>query len=228
MSKTGSGVNPAELSSIHNSAASFGDMVRRHGSAVLFLQPNLRRSCKLNVVPDVQISGEVQRMAKMSHKYGLRTVAVLEALKGAAVIALCVILLSLLHKNLDSVVDQVTGWLRLNPDSRIADWFYDLADRTTGRGIWTAVSVGLGYSGCRFAEAYGLWNQRHWAEWFALISGAIWVPVELFALITHPQWIRLAVLLVNIGVVLYILRILIENRRERCEEKCVDHSPTAD
>ncbi len=156
----------------------------------------------------------------MSHKYGLRTVAVVEALKGAAVLALCVVLLSLLHKDLDSVVDQLIDWLRLNPDSRVADWFYELADRTTGRGIWTAVTVGLAYSTCRFVEAFGLWNERHWAEWFAVISGAIYVPFELFALISHPHWTKLVVLLGNILVVLYILRILVENRRERC----CDHS----
>ena len=38
---------------------------------------------------------------QLSHKYGLRTVAVMEALKGLAVLALCVVLLSLLHKDLD-------------------------------------------------------------------------------------------------------------------------------
>ena len=166
-------------------------------------------------------------MANLSHKYGLRTVAVFEALKGAAVIALCIVLLSLLHKDLDSVVDHLTEWLRLNPDSRVADWFYDLADRTTGRGIWTAVSVGLAYSVCRLVEAYGLWNQRQWAEWLAVISGAAYLPVELIALIAHPQWIRLAVLVGNTVVVLYILRILIETRRERiqrkeCADKCAD------
>src|ERR1700692_5082604 len=103
-------------------------------------------------------------MGKVSHKYGLRTVACLEATKGVAVIALCLILLSLLHKDLDTVVDHLIEWLRLNPDSRVADWFYDLADRTTGRGIWTAAAVGLGYAGCRLAEGYGLWNQRGRAE----------------------------------------------------------------
>lgn len=160
--------------------------------------------------------GEVQRMGKLNHKYGLRTVAVVEAVKGAAVIALCFVLLSLLHKDLDTVVDHVTEWLRINPDSRVADWFYDLADRTTGRGIWTAVSVGLVYAMGRFIEAYGLWNQRHWAEWFAVISGAIYLPFELFSLIAHPHWTKLGVLVANILVVLYILRILVENRRERC------------
>ncbi len=164
-------------------------------------------------------------MAKLSHKYGLRMVAVVEALKGVAVLALCIVLLSLLHKDLDSVVDHLTELLRLNPDSRVADWFYELADRTTGRGIWTAASVGVAYSACRFAEAYGLWNQRPWAEWFAVISGALYIPFELAALIAHPHWIRLGVLLGNVLVVLYILRILVENRRERCEIKqCADKS----
>lgn len=156
------------------------------------------------------------RRGELSHKYGLRTVAVMEALKGLAVLALCFVLLSLLHKDLDSVVDQLTTWLRVNPDSRVADWFYELADRTTGRGIWTAVSVGLVYSLCRFVEGYGLWNQRHWAEWFAVISGAVYLPFELFAMVAHPHWTKVVVLVVNILVVLYILRILIETRRSRC------------
>jgi len=165
-------------------------------------------------------------MGKHSHKYGLRTVAAIEAVKGAAVIALCVVLLSLLHKDLDSVVDHLTDFLRLNPDSRVADWFYDLADRTTGRGIWTAVGVGLVYSAGRFVEAYGLWNERHWAEWFAVISGAIYVPFELIGAIRHPHWIRLVVLTVNLLVVFYILWILIENRRDRAEaEACAANSP---
>ncbi len=161
-------------------------------------------------------------MGKLSHKYGLRTVAVLEALKGAAVVALCIVLLSLLHQDLNTIADRLTDWLRLNPDSRVADWFYELADRTTGRGIWTAVSVGIAYSACRFVEGYGLWNERQWAEWFAVISGAVYVPFELFAVIAHPQWIRVAVLLGNIIVVLYIVRILMENRRERQTPECAD------
>lgn len=157
-------------------------------------------------------------MGKVSHKYGLRTVACLEGTKGLAVIALCSILLSLLHKDLDTVVDHLIEWLRLNPDSRVADWFYDLADRTTGRGIWTAVSVGFCYSTMRFVEAYGLWHERHWAEWFAVISGAIYLPLEGYAMVMHPDLIRFALLNGNLIVVLYIVWILIESRRERLEE----------
>ena len=159
-----------------------------------------------------------------SHKYGLRTIAIFEAAKGIAVIMLCAVLLSLLKKDLSTVVDHVTEWLRLNPDSRIADWFYDLAERTTGRGIWTAAGVGLVYSTCRLAEAYGLWNQRHWAEWFAVISGALYVPFEIYALVSHPGWKPLALVIGNLIVVLYVTSILVENRRERLAAAAAKHA----
>ncbi len=57
-------------------------------------------------------------MGKLNHKYGLRTVAVFEALKGAAVIALCAVLLSLLHQDLNTVVDQSDGLVAA--ESRLA------------------------------------------------------------------------------------------------------------
>jgi uncharacterized membrane protein (DUF2068 family) len=154
-----------------------------------------------------------------SHKYGLRTIAVFEASKGLAAVAICIFLLSLLHQDLSSVVDRVTEVLRLSPDSRFADWLYTLADRTTGRGIWMAASVLLAYSIARFVEAYGLWNERHWAEWFAAISGALYVPFEVYALFSHPEWKRLGLLIGNVVLLLYVGSILLENRRERLREK---------
>ncbi len=160
-----------------------------------------------------------------SHKYGLRTIAVFEASKGLAVIGLCALLLSLLHQDLNSVVDRVTEVLRLNPESRFADWLYDLAGRTTGRGIWTAASVMLTYSTIRFVEAYGLWNQRHWAEWVAVISGALFVPFEVYALIAHPEWKMLALLVGNVMLVAYVTSILVENRRERMRRGAPSSEP---
>ena len=152
----------------------------------------------------------------LNHKYGLRLVGALEALKGLAVLLLCFALLSLLHQDLTTVVDRLMSLLRINPDSHFADLFYEMADRTTGRGIWTAFTVGLLYSACRFVEGYGLWHQRLWAEWFAVISGAIYLPLEVYTLIAHPHWTKLVVLVINIVVVLYILRVMMEHRKHRC------------
>lgn len=150
-----------------------------------------------------------------------------EAVKGLAVVALCLVLISLLHKDLDSVVDRFTEILRINPDSRVADWFYELADRTTGRGIWTAVSVGFVYATGRFVEGYGLWKERHWAEWFSFLTGAIYLPFEVYAVINRPHWTRFAVLLGSVIVVLYMLKVLLDNRRER-NACCAEHRAHAE
>jgi uncharacterized membrane protein (DUF2068 family) len=150
-----------------------------------------------------------------SQKFGLRTVAVLEAAKGVAAIAVCLLLLSLVGKDLSEVAVQLTSFLRINPDSHLAYRCVELANRITGRGIWIAFSVGCVYVCCRFVEAYGLWNQRRWGEWLAVITGSIYLPLEIYAVIRSANWINILVLGGNLLVVLYILAIMLDNRRRR-------------
>jgi ATP/maltotriose-dependent transcriptional regulator MalT len=38
------------------------------------------------------------------------------------------------------------------------------------------------------AEAYGLWRERHWAEWLAAVSATIYIPVEIHEIVKHPSW----------------------------------------
>jgi uncharacterized membrane protein (DUF2068 family) len=61
------------------------------------------------------------------------------------------------------------------------------------------------YAIVRFAEAYGLWNDREWAEWFALLSGAMYLPWEMYSLMRHPLPVKWAILLANLAIVLYML-----------------------
>ena len=69
-----------------------------------------------------------------------------------------------------------------------------------------ALAVGAAaYSIIRLVEAYGLWNERIWAEWFALISGALYVPFESYELVRRPTMVHLTVLLINLGIVFYML-----------------------
>jgi len=49
-----------------------------------------------------------------------------------------------------------------------------------------------------------LWRERAWAEWLALISGAIYLPFEIYELIRRPDLVRLGIFLVNLAVVLYM------------------------
>lgn len=64
------------------------------------------------------------------------------------------------------------------------------------------------YALVRFAEAYGLWWERRWAEWLAALSGGIYVPVEIYELSRGVSAIKAAALVLNLCVVAYVLRAL--------------------
>jgi uncharacterized membrane protein (DUF2068 family) len=73
----------------------------------------------------------------------------------------------------------------------------------------------LVYAAIRFTEAAGLWLEKEWAEWFALISGAIYVPLEITELVRHPNPIKWSVLTINLVIVLYMAWLLLDSYKRR-------------
>ncbi|MFZ0954009.1 MAG: DUF2127 domain-containing protein, partial [Candidatus Sulfotelmatobacter sp.] len=73
----------------------------------------------------------------------------------------------------------------------------------------------------RFAEAYGLWKQRTWAEWLAFISGTLFLPLEIHGLMRGVTLLRSIVFVANLGIVLYMLFLLREERQRRRERQMI-------
>ena len=122
---------------------------------------------------------------------------------------------SLVHKDAWDVAESVLHFLHVNPDRhRSAQVFLNLADNVTDRKLWAMAAGATAYSIVRFVEAYGLWRARAWAEWFALISGALYVPFEAYELVRHATPIHVAVLLINLGVVFYMLYLRLSADKE--------------
>jgi uncharacterized membrane protein (DUF2068 family) len=116
------------------------------------------------------------------------------------------------------VADDLLEFLHINPDRHFAQMFLDFADRITEKNLWTAVAILGAYCTVRFIEAYGLWRARAWAEWFALISGAIYLPFEVAELIRRPTAVHAGILVANIIVVAYMVFLRMEARTNRKRE----------
>ena len=145
----------------------------------------------------------------------LRAVASLELAKGVVVLLLGFGAVSLVHKDAWDVAEAVLHFLRVNPDHHhYAQVFLNLADNVTDAKLWAMAAGATAYSIVRFIEAYGLWRARAWAEWFALISGALYVPFEAYELARRVTPVHLAVLLINLGIVFYMLYLRLSARRE--------------
>jgi uncharacterized membrane protein (DUF2068 family) len=135
----------------------------------------------------------------------LRSVAIFEAAKGLLVLLLGLGLLRLVHKDLDDVAEQIIHFLHASPGGRLSNLFVAAANRANDKSLWAIAAAAMVYSLVRFAEAYGLWYARDWAEWFALLSGAMYLPWEVLSIIRHPHPYKWIVLAGNLAIVLYML-----------------------
>jgi len=153
----------------------------------------------------------------------LRAVASVEFFKGLVVLLAGFGVLSLVHRDAWDVAESFLEWLHISPDAHYAQVFLNLADKVTDTKLWMVAVGALIYSCLRFVEAYGLWNERAWAEWLALVSGAIYLPFEIYELARRPDWIRLTILLINLAVVLYMAFL-----RMQARERMVNSYTAAD
>ncbi|PYX39730.1 MAG: DUF2127 domain-containing protein [Acidobacteria bacterium] len=142
----------------------------------------------------------------------LRAVASVEFLKGLVVLLAGFGVLSLVHRDAWDVAESFLEWLHISPDAHYAQVFLNLADQVTDTKVWAVALGALTYSTLRFFEAYGLWRERAWAEWLAMISGGIYLPFEIYELMRRLDWIRLGIFLVNLAVVLYMVYLRIQDR----------------
>jgi uncharacterized membrane protein (DUF2068 family) len=135
---------------------------------------------------------------------GLRTVAALEAAKGALVMVAGLGLVSLLHRDSQQAAESIVRHLHLNPAREFPRIFIEAATHVTDARLWLLASGAFTYAVARGVEAYGLWRGRAWAEWFAIVSGAIYLPIEIFELVRHATALKAAIVLVNAAIVAYI------------------------
>src|SRR5215475_7792145 len=142
----------------------------------------------------------------------LRAVASVEFLKGLVVLLAGFGVLSLVHRDAWDVAESFLEWLHISPDTHYAQVFLNLADQITDSKVWAVAIGALAYSSLRFAESYGLWRERPWAEWLALVSGAIYLPFEIYELARKPDWVRLSILLINLAVVIYMAYLRLQAR----------------
>ena len=88
-----------------------------------------------------------------------------------------------------------------------------LASHATEGTLWVLALGALVYAAVRSIEAYGLWREREWAQWFALLSTALYLPPELYWLLRRPGWLRGSVFATNVLNLLFMLTLRVNAAR---------------
>ena len=152
---------------------------------------------------------------RRAQKNLLRAVASFEVIKGIFVLLIGVSAILLVHQDAWVIAESILALLHISTDRHSAQVFLDFADNLTDARLWAAARLAFIYSALRFAEGYGLWKQRTWAEWLAFGSGTLLLPLEIRALLRGVTFLRSAIFVINIAIILYMFYLLREGRQQR-------------
>ena len=147
-------------------------------------------------------------------KNGLKAVAILEASKGLISLIVGLGIHQLADKNIQQMMESLLSQLHLNPANHLPGIINHEVSFLTNSNL-TLIAIGaIVYSAIRLIEAYGLWNGLIWTEWFALLSGAIYLPFEIYEVIVHTGALSIIVLSINVAIVWYMYSLLRGSRQE--------------
>ena len=112
----------------------------------------------------------------------------------------------LIHHDVQRFAEQLIAHTHLNPANGYPRIFLDLAGKLSDAKLLALAGFALAYAVIRLAEAYGLWFDRRWAQWLGAVSGGIYLPIEIYELFQHASWVKLIVLLANLGIVIFLVQ----------------------
>ena len=143
----------------------------------------------------------------------LRLIAVFKLLKAALLIVVGVSALKLIHTDVGSWLTEWVMRFGLDPGGRHVGRFLLKAAELTPNRL-KEIGVGsLVYSALFLTEGIGLWLLKRWAEWLTVIITASLIPVEIYEIYRHLTPVRILLLLINIGVVAYLIHRIRSDRR---------------
>jgi uncharacterized membrane protein (DUF2068 family) len=146
---------------------------------------------------------------------GLRIIAIYEVIK-----TLCLVLVAIAAFHLDHQqnFERLVHWLEHLPLDGSSKLRWTLVSTLVDFGPSKFVAVGLvtlGYAVLFAIEGVGLWMGKHWAEWFTVIATGSLIPLELYELLHRFGWLKLAVLVGNVVIIVYLVRVALQPRTSR-------------
>jgi uncharacterized membrane protein (DUF2068 family) len=119
----------------------------------------------------------------------------------------------LLHQDLGMHLEHWVRAMHLDPGNRYIEHVLMRLSNLSPVQIKRIGLAGLVYAGLFLVEGTGLWLQRRWGEWVTVVLTGMLVPVEVYEIVHRPSAPKVLVLLLNVGIVLYLIyRIRAEDR----------------
>jgi uncharacterized membrane protein (DUF2068 family) len=146
---------------------------------------------------------------------GYRIIGTWKLTTGLLLFAAWLGMFHLFKNDLTEELDWVVRHLRLDPESRI---FHRVCDFVSGldRKHLRAIEAGTFFSALlHVVEGIGLILERRWAGYLTIIATSSLIPFEVYEIVRKVSSIRMIVLVINLGFVIYLIVKLRQDNRDR-------------
>lgn len=137
---------------------------------------------------------------------GLLVIATFKILKGLGLMVVGFGALHFLHRDRAAEMAHWVDLLRIDPHNHYLHWILGKLANVDVKRL-RELSVGTFFYAALFlCEGAGLALRKRWAEYLTIISTASLMPIEILEIYKGPSAARVVLLLVNLGVVGYLVR----------------------
>jgi uncharacterized membrane protein (DUF2068 family) len=159
---------------------------------------------------------EAAKAAAPAHKHarGLLLVGLFKLTKAMFFTAVGAGALHLVHKNVADVLMHIVDALRIGPESRLVEFLLSRATVINSHQLREAGTLSFLYAAVCVVEGTGLVLRKGWAEYFTVILTALGLPWESYELMDRFSMYKVALLVLNLAVLLYLLWVLKRKREE--------------
>ena len=116
--------------------------------------------------------------------------------------------LTLVHKDVAATVEDWVNRLHLDPESRYIAALLEKLTLVEDRHLQILSGITFAYAALQLAEGVGLLMRKLWAEYLTVVATSLLIPVEIYEVIMHFSWWKLMLLIVNAGIVWFLVRAL--------------------
>jgi len=139
---------------------------------------------------------------------GIRVIAGAKIIKGVVFAFVTLGVFDLVHRDVTALALHFVQVLRISPENRYIELLLvklGLIDPPAIRRLGELSGL---YATVELIEGLGLWFGAGWAEYVVVISTGIFIPEECLSLLRQFTWFRLAVLIINSAILVYVANVV--------------------
>ena len=145
---------------------------------------------------------------RQTEERGLKWIGGFKLFMGLLLIIVATGVLSLIHKDVEAVVEHWVNMLRFDPENRHIAALLEKLNLVEDRQLKQIGGLTFVYAGLLLTEGVGLLMKKRWAEFLTVFATASFIPLEIHEVITRFGIGRLSLLVINVGIVWFLIRSL--------------------